>query len=559
MKIWRQLWHLVDGEWRWIHLGMGLAFITLLANVGLMAVSGWFITAMASAGLAGVSMNYFTPAALIRLAAIVRTGGRYGERVVTHEATFRILARLRVWLYQRLETLSPATLATFHSGDLLSRLSADIDLLNQVYLRLWVPAVVAGLALLSFTFALCWFEPRLALLEGVALSSFGIMLPWLWQRCGQVTGARMVAQQAALRTQLISDLQGMNEWLVYGAQTQQAQRVQHLSEDLIQQQQTLQNWQALAQILLGLGSALTVWVMLWIAIPLVEQQRISPPQLTLLTLFTLASFEAVAPLPLALQSLGEILAAARRIFSLAEQLPTIPEPPQPLPIPQQWHWQIAQLSFHYPQQTQPALQAVNFDLAQGEKLALMGATGSGKSTVLQLLLRFYEPSAGSILLNGQPLSAYHSEALREHMAVVMQQPFLFNATIADNLRLAKPQATQAELEHVCHLALLHDFITQQPQGYATWVGETGVKLSGGQRKRLAIARALLKPATRLLMLDEPTEGLDAVTAERLMRNIVQHVTAQQQSLLLITHQTYGLAALDKRCVIFRNAPDSADC
>jgi ATP-binding cassette subfamily C protein CydC len=175
---------------------------------------------------------------------------------------------------------------------------------------------------------------------------------------------------------------------------------------------------------------------------------------------------------------------------------------------------------------------------------MVGATGSGKSTLASLLLRFREPSSGEILLDGQPISRYSGEALRQHIAVVPQQTHLFNTTIRENLLLARPGADQDAIEAACKLALIDDFIKNQPEGYATWVGETGVRLSGGQAKRVAIARALLKNAP-VLILDEPTEGLDPETAEQVMANILAHVEANGQSLLLITHRLQGLEGMDQ--------------
>ncbi|SEA30271.1 ATP-binding cassette, subfamily C, CydC [Thiothrix caldifontis] len=539
-----RLLRLFKPYWNWAALGMGLSFITLLANVGLMAVSGWFITAMAMAGVAGASMNYFTPAALIRLAAIVRTAGRYGERLVTHEATFRMLAELRVWFYERIEPLAPAVLEQYRSGDVLSRIRADIDTLNNVYLRLLVPVVVAALATLVFVVVLLFYHPLLALLELSLLLVAGVLIPWLMNRLGHEAGQQSVETAAQLRSVLVSDLQGMGELLVYGAADDHAAHVQQLSQTLAAQQQTLSRLNGVAQGALGLCANLAMWGMLVLAIPLVRDHTIAPPELAMLALFALASFEAVLPLPLAFQSLGETLAAARRIFSLADQAAAVSEPAHPLPVPERLDFALRDVGFRYQPQGDAVLNGLTLDFPQGHKLAIVGVTGAGKSTLTSLLLRFREPTSGELLLGGQAIAHYSGEALRQHIAVVPQQTHLFNTTLRENLLLAKRDATDAELEAVCDTALIHDFITQQPGGYATWVGETGVRLSGGQAKRVAIARALLKPA-RLLILDEPTEGLDPETATQVMVNILAHVARNGQSLLLITHRAHGLEAMDQ--------------
>ncbi|UOG91594.1 MAG: thiol reductant ABC exporter subunit CydC [Candidatus Thiothrix sulfatifontis] len=539
-----RLLRLFKPYWGWAALGMGLSFITLLANVGLMAVSGWFITAMAMAGVAGVSMNYFTPAALIRLAAIVRTAGRYGERLVTHEATFRMLAELRVWFYERIEPLAPAVLEQYRSGDVLSRIRADIDTLNNVYLRLLVPVVVAALATLVFVVALLFYHPLLALLELSLLLVAGVLIPWLMNRLGHEAGQQSVETAAQLRSALVNDLQGMGELLVYGAADAHAAHVQQLSQTLAAQQQILSRLNGVAQGALGLCANLAMWGMLVLAIPLVRDHAIAPPELAMLALFALASFEAVLPLPLAFQSLGETLAAARRIFSLADQVAAVTEPAHPQAVPERLDFALRELGFRYQPQGDAVLDGLTLNFPQGHKLAIVGVTGAGKSTLTSLLLRFRDPTSGELLLAGKPLAHYSGEALRQHIAVVPQQTHLFNTTLRENLLLAKRDATESELEAVCGTALIHDFITQQPQGYATWVGETGVRLSGGQAKRVAIARALLKPA-RLLILDEPTEGLDPETATQVMANILTQVARNGQSLLLITHRAHGLEAMDQ--------------
>ncbi|MBU0656721.1 MAG: thiol reductant ABC exporter subunit CydC [Gammaproteobacteria bacterium] len=528
--------------WGWTVLGIFLSFITLLANVGLMAVSGWFISAMAMAGAAGVTMNYFTPSALIRLAAIVRTAGRYGERLVTHEATFRLLAELRVWFYQQLEPLAPARLEAYRSGDLLSRIRADIDKLDTVYLRLLVPLVVAMLATLVFVVVLLFYHPLLALVEGTLLLVAGVFIPWLMNRLGHTTGQQIVATKAQMRAALVNDLQGMGELLVYGAAASHASEINRLSHELARQQQAMSGLQGVAQGALGLCANLAMWGMLLVAIPLVSDGRLAPPELAMLALFALASFEAVMPLPLAFQTLGETLAALRRIFELTDMQPAVLEPQQPLPMPHTFHFAFKDVVFRYGENAD-TLHNITLDFSPASKLAVVGATGSGKSTLASLLLRFRESASGEILLAGQPIQHYSGEALRQHIAVVPQQTHLFNATIRDNLLLAKPDADQAAIEAACRLALIHDFISSQPQGYDTWVGETGVRLSGGQAKRVAIARALLKNVP-VLILDEPTEGLDPETARQVMHNIVGHVQINQQSLLLITHRLQGLEQMD---------------
>jgi ATP-binding cassette subfamily C protein CydC len=530
----------------WLLGGALLSLLTLLANVGLMAMSGWFISAMALAGAAGVSMNYFTPAAVIRACAILRTAGRYAERLLTHEATFRLLTELRVWFYQRLEPLAPGQLADYHSGDLLSRLRADIDTLDHFYLRLLLPTLVAVAATLLFVLFLAWFDPLLALIEGLMLLLAGVVLPYLIGRRVGSAGRRITERTAQLRSYLISDLQGMAELLVDGAGDRHAERIMHLSETIATEQRHMARLSGLSQGAGSLLANLALGLISLTAIPMIGAGELPPAQLAMLALFTLASFETVVPLPQAFQSLDATLSAARRLREMAEQRPLVRDPERQTDLSRHPALRLQQVSLHYPSQVTEALQRIDLELTPGRRVAIVGPTGSGKSSLLSLLLRFQPPSKGRILIDGRESDEFSAESLRQRLSVVPQQSHLFNTTIRENLLLARPDANQATIEQACRVAEIHDFIQSQPDGYETEVGEIGIRLSGGQIRRLAIARAILKDAPILLM-DEPTEGLDPQTAHRVMHNLLTWL--QDRSLLLITHRLSDLKAMDEILVL----------
>jgi len=254
----------------------------------------------------------------------------------------------------------------------------------------------------------------------------------------------------------------------------------------------------------------------------------------------------MAPLPSAFQQLGQTLTAARRLFALVDAEPAVREPTGPSPQPADNGLVIRDLRFTYPGAGRPALDGLDLDLEPGRRVAIVGATGSGKSTLLNLLLRFWAPDSGEMRLGGAPLSAFRGEDLRERIALVSQHTHLFDATIRENLLLAAPEASQGRLEQVCRTAQIHDFIAGLPDGYETWVGETGVRVSGGQARRIAIARALLKDAP-ILLLDEPTEGLDAPTERALMTAV--HRLMEGRTVLLITHRPAALVEMDEVLVL----------
>lgn len=542
----RRLLRLFRPYWGWIALGTLLSFATLLANVGLMAISGWFISAMAMAGAAGVSMNYFTPAAIIRFFAIVRTVGRYLERLVTHEATFRMLAQLRRWFYEHLEPLAPARLQSFHSGDLLSRIRADIDTLENFYLRILAPLLVAGLGSMVFIVFLGKFHPMMGLVEGILLVCAGIVTPITIARWTNKTGNRSVQNAAALRTHTVDGLQGMGELLIYGAAEDHARQIHSLSKDLIRDQQQLARYTGISQGIMILCANLAMLGILVIAIPMVHQKQLSPAYIATLALFALASFEAVLPIPTAFQSLGETLSAARRIFSIIDAKPEVSDPPVEPDIPDTCPIHLQNVSFHYNRQDS-TLENIHFDLPPGKKLAIIGPTGSGKSTLIDLLLRFRPVTSGHITFAGHSLETWSGDTVRKQIAVVPQRTHLFNTTIRNNLMLANPEADAQTMEKACRIAQIHDFIVSQPQAYDTFVGEAGVKLSGGQARRIAIARAILKNAP-ILILDEPGEGLDAATEYATLQALFDALS-DQQSLLLITHRLAGLKAMDEILVL----------
>lgn len=526
----------------WLLLGGVLSLITLLANVALMGLAGWFIAAMALAGVAGNGINYFTPAAVIRACAMLRTGGRYGERLLTHAATLRLLTQLRVWFYEHIEPLAPAGLEAYRSGDLLSRLRADIDTLDHFYLRLLLPTVVALFATAIFLLFLFLFNPRLALIEGAMLALAGIFLPLFTLPAATPRGARIVELKSALRSELVTGLQGLGELLIDAADQRHADRIRQLSLALDREQRAMNRLGGFSQGAVASAANLTMWCLTLSAIPMVHNDSLPPAQLAMLAFFALASFEAIAPLPAAFLGLGETLAAARRLFAGVDAAAAVSEPRAAAPLPSDLTLKLERITFSYRAVPGNAVHEISLSLTPGKRLALVGPSGSGKSTLLQLILKFRTPDSGLITLGGVPLDALSGEALRGPMAVVSQHPHLFNASLRENLRLAAPEASQESLERACRTALIHDFIAAQPEGYDTLAGEFGVRLSGGQVKRLAVARALLKEAP-ILILDEPTEGLDPHTARQLMDNLLRW--GETRSLLLVTHRLQGLETMDE--------------
>ena len=535
-----RLWRLFRPHRRWMMGGAAVALLALLANVGLLALSGWFVSAMAIAGAAGAVLNYFTPAAVIRALAITRTGGRYAERLLTHEATFRLLARLRVWFYVRLEPLAPARLQQFRAADLLSRIQADIDTLNQVYLRLFVPLVVGAAAVVLIAVAMAWFSVVVAASTLLLLFAAAILLPAWTRRQGAEPGAQALHLRAAMRSTVADALAGSAELRVYAGEAAWHARVQQQSGDLLARQRRLSDLAGRSIGAVGLAANLALWLAVIGTFPKVEAGRMAPADLAMLALLALAAFEAVAPLPVALQLLGEMLAAARRIFAVVDAKPQVGTPAGPSPQPRDASITFDVVCMRYALDNPWALHGLTVDIKSGGRLAIVGASGAGKSSLVNVLARFWDYEEGSVRLGGHELRSYTPDAACALLAVVSQDAYIFNGTLLDNLLLAKPDAQECEVVAACRAAQIHDFIMGLADGYMTQLGEGGMRFSGGQARRVAIARALLKDAP-ILLLDEPTEGLDVATERSLFDTL--RSAMKGRTVLLITHRLGALAAL----------------
>ena len=531
---------------RWIVAGTLLTITVTLANVGLLALSGWFITAMALAGLAGAGINYFTPAAGIRGLAILRTGGRYAERLVTHEATFRLLSRLRVWFYEHLEPLAPARLQYYRGGDLLSRIRADIDTLDNFYLRVLAPSIAAAVSVLAVVGFMALFSVPVALTNLAGLLLAGIALPLLAQRLGRGPGGRAVALRAELRSAVADAVRGQGELRVYQASRRQAELIEHLSDGLIAPQRRQAHINGLSAALSGLVTQISVWLAVLIAIPLVTHKHLDGPGLAMIALFVMASFESISALPLAFQSLGETLAAARRIFEIVDTPPAVTEPAEEAERPAHFDLRLSGVRMRYAEDTNWALDGVDLEVPAGGRLGIVGATGSGKTSLVNVLLRFWDYQEGAVEIGGAALHRFRGETVRSWCAVVAQQTHLFNTSVRQNLLLARPEASEEELLEALRQANIHDDIMALTEGLDTFVGETGTRLSGGQARRVAIARALLKDAP-VLILDEPTEGLDAESERAVLQAL--ETLMRDRTTLLITHRPQALNYVDEIAVM----------
>ncbi|CEJ67404.1 MULTISPECIES: cysteine/glutathione ABC transporter ATP-binding protein/permease CydC [Citrobacter] len=526
-------------------LGIVLAIVTLLASIGLLTLSGWFLSASAVVGVTGIySFNYMLPAAGVRGAAITRTAGRYFERLVSHDATFRVLQHLRIYTFSKLLPLSPAGLARYGQGELLNRVVADVDTLDHLYLRVLSPLVGAFVVIVVVTLGLSVLDLTLAITLGGIMLLTLFILPPLFYQAGKSAGQNLTHLRGQYRQQLTSWLQGQAELTLFGASERYRTQMEATELQWHEAQRRQSELTALSQAVMLLIGALAVVMMLWMASGGVGGNTQPGALIALFVFCALAAFEALAPVTGAFQHLGQVIASALRITELTEQQPEVTFPDTESTVSQQITLTLREVSFSYPGQTQKALDTLSLLAKPGEHIAILGRTGCGKSTLLQLLTRAWDPQHGEILINDRPISTLNEAALRQCISVVPQRVHLFSATLRDNLLLAAPHASDEALSQMLCRVGLEKLL--EGDGLNAWLGEGGRQLSGGELRRLAIARALLHDAP-LMLLDEPTEGLDATTESQMLELI--NDVMRNKTILMVTHRLRGLSRFNQIIVM----------
>jgi thiol reductant ABC exporter CydC subunit len=542
----RELGLMARYRW-WIAIGALLGAAAIASNVGLMAVSAYLISkAAVVSNVAAVALAITA----VRVLAIARAVLRYLERYATHRATLRILAGLRAWFYAAIEPLAPARLSAFHSGDLLARIVADVDSLEDLYVRVLVPPVAAALVTLGASLLLGAFDPLLGLVLLAFLAITGLVLPLATRQLTRGPSAAAVVARAEAHALLVDQVRGVADLVVLGEGDRHRARTLRAGHELDRAVERLAAVRGLNTALVALCSGLAGVAVLALSIPLVSGGRLDGVILATITLAAIASFEAVVPLSQSAQLLDTTGHAAARLFELVDAEPEVGDPVDPAPPPATHDLEIKGLRFRYGPTEPWVLDGFDLAIPAGTSLALVGPSGAGKSTLVDLLLRFREYRDGAILIGGRDIRDYRADDVRAMLGVVSQRVHLFNATVRDNLALADADATDTEIEAACRIAQVHDTIVALPEGYETRIGEDGVRLSGGERQRLAIARAILKDAP-ILVLDEATANLDVATESRLLEALVPFMAGR--TTLVISHRPTVAGRVDRVVVLGNDA------
>ncbi|MFI5805609.1 thiol reductant ABC exporter subunit CydD [Streptomyces sp. NPDC051561] len=525
-------------------LALLLGSLALGSAVGLMAVSGWLISRASEQPPVLYLMMAVTAT---RAFGIGRAVFRYAERLVSHDAVLRMLADMRVAVYRRLERIAPAGLRRTRRGDLLSRLVADVDALQDYWLRWALPvgaAVVVGVGAVGFT---GWMLPEAGAVLAVGLLLAGVGVPLVSGAAARRAERQLAPARGELAVRVADLLGGVGELTVAGALRRRIAAVREADAVLTGIASRGASATALGGGLSALVCGLTVVGAAWVGVQAVADGRLAGVQLAVVVLTPLAAFEAVTGLPLAVQYRQRVRRSAERVYEVLDAPVPVQEPETPGRLPEVvFPVEVRGLWARYAGQERDALAGVDLTLEAGKRIAVVGASGAGKTTLAQVLLRFLDARDGTYTLGGIPAESLDGDDVRRVVGLCAQDAHLFDSSVRENLKLARTGADDAALLEALGRARLREWVEALSEGLDTLVGEHGARLSGGQRQRLALARALLADFP-VLVLDEPAEHLDLATADALTADLL--AATEGRTTVMITHRLQGLEAVDEVVVL----------
>ncbi|MGA4847237.1 thiol reductant ABC exporter subunit CydC [Streptomyces sp. G5(2025)] len=512
-----------------------------LAAAALMATAAWLITRAAEQPpIASVSLAIVA----VRALALGRGALRYADRLLGHDGVLRAVAGFRTRVYEALVPLAPAGTPAFRGGDLLTRLVDDVDAAQDLLLRVLFPGAAACAVAVAATGTAMALLPQAGFVLGLLLAVAGLCVPALVLALSRRTGRAQKAARGELAALTLDLTQGAADLAAYGARDRAAERARRAAARIaaLERRAALTASLASAVVLLLQGGA-TVGVA-WLALRAHAGGDLAAVQLTVLAVLALVAFDALGPLPAAARRLAEVRASARRLADLFDTPPPVTDPPAagPLGVDEPLGVDITDLRVRHRPDGPPALDGVSLRLPPGHRVVLLGASGSGKSTLIAALMRFIPYESGSIRVGGRELRDLAGADARRAITGMTQDAHVFHATVRANLLLARPGATDADLREAAGRARLLDWIESLPDRWDTLLGGDGAAMSGGQRSRLLLARALLADPP-VLVLDEPTEGLDPHTAAAVLADILD--ATRGRTTLLVTHDRSGIAAADR--------------
>lgn len=538
---------LLRGHRRRLAVAIAAGAAADLGSIGLMATAGWLIArASQQPNLAYLSVAIV----MVRAFAVSRGAFRYAERLAGHDVALRSLATMRGRVYDALVPLAPGALPAFRSSDLLTRMVHDVEAVQDLVVRVIVPvgtAVVAAAATIAVTGLLL---PAAGVALAVGLLVAGIIVPIVLTSAQRRAAARLAPARADLAAAGLDLVEGSADLAVYGGTDDALAATEAAARRLRRVERGAALARASGAAAVGVTQAATTLGALVLGLAAVASGRLDAVMLPVVVLVTMIAFDSVAPLVPAVRHLLEVQASAARVLGILDTPPVVAEPADPAPAPARASGapvlEVHDLTVRYTADRPPALSEVSLSLLPGHSLAVVGVSGSGKSTLLAALMRFLEPTAGSVTLDGVDTRRMAGDDVRAIVTGVTQDAHLFHTTIRENLRVAAPDADDDTLLAALRRARAEDWVADLPRGLDTMVGESGAQVSGGQRQRLALARVLLADPP-VMLLDEPTEGLDPDTADALVADLLR--PAPDRSVIMVTHRLAGLAAADDIVVL----------
>ncbi len=523
-------------------LALALLMGTLAAGsaVALTATSAWLISRAAEQPPV---LFLMVAIVAVRAFGISRGVFRYLERLAAHDAAFRWLAELRVGVYERLEKLAPTGSAAFRSGDLLARLVGDVDTLQDLWLRVLLPygaAVIVGAGAVG---VIWWLLPSAALVLLVTIVVAAALAPVMALAVARRAERRVSPARGALATTVHDTLAGAAELTAFGLLDQALARVRVDDTDLSRAEARSAGGAGIAAAVAAAAGGTAMWAGLALGVPAVRDGSLPGVALAVVVLTPMAVFELVSALAPAAQQVPRVRAAAGRVVEVLDAPLPVHDPADPAPLPDPpTQVEVRDLTVGWTADGPAVLSGLDLTLAPREHVALVGPSGVGKSTLAAVLLKFLDPREGVVALNGVPYQRLDSDAVRTRVGLLAQDAHVFDTSVKENVRLARPGASDEDIRAALAAARLLEAVEAMPDGWDTMVGEHGGRLSGGERQRLALARTLLARFD-VLVLDEPTEHLDEATASALVRDLL--ASTDRSAVLLITHRDVSAEALDR--------------
>jgi ATP-binding cassette, subfamily C, bacterial CydC len=519
----------------WMILASFIGFLTIGSSIGLIMTSAYIIAKAAlhphigelQVGIVGV-----------RFFGITRGVFRYAERLISHEITFNLLAKFRVWFFKSIEPLVPSKSGKYTSGDLLTRVVSDVESLEHIFIRVLSPPLIAIAVALLVCLIFIFFSVSLVFAFLVPYMLAGIGVPYFTYKLSANLGEKIILLRARLAEISLDGIEGKNELISFGKVEKHNSEFNEVNDELIKLQRKMRLISGMNESLIGLMMNITVIAVFLTAAPLVNSGVLNGISLSVLTLGTMAAFEAVLPIPLALQYLNSSIEAGNRLFQITDQ--GLAEKNSEYHQLNGKNIELQNVSFFY-RENEKVLDEISIKINSKEKIAIIGGSGAGKSSIINLLLNLWEINSGSIKIDDIDYAVLSEEVIRKKYSVITQKVFLFSDTIKGNLLVAKPNATDEEIWAALEKAELKDFVESLPNKLNTWIGNQGKQLCGGERKRVAIARGILKDSP-IFICDEITADLDAINESKILNTI--HSVTKEKSLILITHRLVDMDKFD---------------